>query len=913
MLRRLLFAALLIALLPLVPFASAQEPSPTTPAWVNGFGSLIIDHLSPDESALAVATTTGLYLYDTAQPATPPRRLDGHTDTVIGLTFSPDSTLLVSSSLDGTVRLWRVPGGDSVWSARIADPAAAPIGTAFTDDGSLLVGPTLTGGAEFVINARSGQVRMLETSFQVRRRSSDVLFVDAPDGVPVLHAITASGDNFEQHDLLTLDGVTVTEDTPISLSDDYLAVATGGSVIAMQISDGAVVARLDNVPGYPGLRENDLILDTTGNLTVVDLGTGARVDVAKQSGGYRGYDWVVYVDPEGAFKALDLHSLQSTTVAAPTPSTFWQSENYLLYPDSDGVPSLVDLASNALRPLPGITLPPDAQNVHFIAYEQTVLIAYGYGPFTVGLWDATTGDALVEPQTYDAPGQGFLRAEARAAMTAMREGSNGLLIADLAAPSLQWTPVDGYAEPRQFSASGLYYRTSRGLALLDPASGSPTRMAFDGHTTLINDIAYSPDGARLASASDDGTVRVRDTATGQTLAAVPMEGTPERVAFAGDTLFIITDGHLYTWNGSLSTAIDDFGTINDLGAAGTTLVAITDQNVLVLDGSLHPTLRRSLAPDAALPPTNGYTAVAIDAGGSYIAAAANVGSTAYPEQTIVDVWRANGAFVGRLSSPDPSYGGYVKSLSFAADGSQLALTAAETTVWNLDDVPGDPAYVVVNAYASGSTFAGSNLAVGTYGIPVGSVVLYDPAGTYEQTLQRNVHVLNAGGGGDTPREPIAGRPDGSQIAAQEFPAALVAWEVPQPTVTPSQSVIAYCDTLDGAPTGLTSAAPLDVEWSWYATELPLVLDHMNSVQYEISLDGQSLATGDAQVSTVRRDSANDNHWTVYYTLHVGPLAAGEHTLTYRATWSRVISDGLSDYGPGTAHPEDTGTCRFTVG
>ena len=265
------------------------------------------------------------------------------------------------------------------------------------------------------------------------------------------------------------------------------------------------------------------------------------------------------------------------------------------------------------------------------------------------------------------------------------------------------------------------------------------------------------------------------------------------------------------------------------------------------------------------------------------------------------------------SSPDSGYGGYVKSLSFAADGSQLALSAAETTVWNMDSVPGDPAYVVVDPYASGSTFAGSNLTIGIYGIPAGSVMQYDPTGTFVQTLQRNIHVLNAGGGGDTPHEPIAGRPDGTQIAANEFPSVLTVWDAPQPAATSPQSVIAYCDKLDGAPAGLTSAAPLNVEWSWYATEIPLVLDHVSAVNYEISLDGQSVATGEAQISTIRRDSANDNHWTVYYTLNVGPLAAGEHTVTYRATWDRAISDGMSDYGPGTANPEDTGTCRFSVG
>ena len=40
---------------------------------------------------------------------------------------------------------------------------------------------------------------------------------------------------------------------------------------------------------------------------------------------------------------------------------------------------------------------------------------------------------------------------------------------------------------------------------------------YQGHTDGVNDVAWSPDGKRLASSSQDKTVQVWDASTGQTL------------------------------------------------------------------------------------------------------------------------------------------------------------------------------------------------------------------------------------------------------------------------------------------------------------------------------------------------------------------------------------------------------------
>jgi uncharacterized protein (TIGR03067 family) len=80
--------------------------------------------------------------------------------------------------------------------------------------------------------------------------------------------------------------------------------------------------------------------------------------------------------------------------------------------------------------------------------------------------------------------------------------------------------------------------------------GELTRL--NGHEDTVYRLAYSPDGSRLASASNDGTVRLWDTETGKELGCLNAKaGVVHRVAFSPDGKFLLTshrDTSVRLWN-----------------------------------------------------------------------------------------------------------------------------------------------------------------------------------------------------------------------------------------------------------------------------------------------------------------------------------------------------------------------------
>jgi WD40 repeat protein len=59
------------------------------------------------------------------------------------------------------------------------------------------------------------------------------------------------------------------------------------------------------------------------------------------------------------------------------------------------------------------------------------------------------------------------------------------------------------------------------LRLWDAATCKPIGSPLQGHTSSVNSVAFSPDGRRLVSGSNDNTLRIWDAATGMPIGFPP--------------------------------------------------------------------------------------------------------------------------------------------------------------------------------------------------------------------------------------------------------------------------------------------------------------------------------------------------------------------------------------------------------
>ncbi|MEV5443948.1 AAA family ATPase [Streptomyces sp. NPDC052644] len=174
--------------------------------------------------------------------------------------------------------------------------------------------------------------------------------------------------------------------------------------------------------------------------------------------------------------------------------------------------------------------------------------------------------------------------------------------------------------------------------LMTALASSHLKFPLDGHTDTVRDVAWSPDGRLIATASRDGTARIFDAAGGRCLHVLPTPGAAmvEGVAWSPDAARVATVGREHVvrvWN------------------------ARTGDPQHVLTGAGDVCRQVAWSPDAR-----------------WIAATARDGA--------VRVWEAE---TGRLAHELRGHSGDVWGVAWSPDSSRLATASHDQTarVWDL--------------------------------------------------------------------------------------------------------------------------------------------------------------------------------------------------------------------------------------
>ncbi|KAH8662952.1 WD40-repeat-containing domain protein [Tricladium varicosporioides] len=425
--------------------------------------------------------------------------LEGHTNEVSSVAFSPDGKQVVSGSYDGTVRLWDVVTGKQVLPA-LEGHTSLVTSVAFSPDGKQVVSGSYDNTVRLWDAATGKQV--LPALEGHTSEVSSVAF--SPDGKQV---VSGSWDKTVRlWDVATgkqvlpaLEGHT-SQVSSVAFSPDGKQVVSG--------SWDKTVRLWDVVTG------KQVLLALEGHTSLVTSVAFSPDGKQVVSGSYDETVrlWDVATGKQ-VLPALEGHTNEVSSVAFSPDGKQVVSGSY------DKTVRLWDVATGkqVLPALEGHT-----NEVSSVAFSPDgKQVVSGSDDNTVRLWDVATGKQVLpalEGHTSEVNSVAF-SPDGKQVVSGSWDGTVRLW--DVATGKQVLPALEGHTSlvnSVAFSPDGKQVVSGSDddtVRLWDVATGKQVLPALEGHTSQVNSVALSPDGKQVVSGSDDNTVRLWDTATGK--------------------------------------------------------------------------------------------------------------------------------------------------------------------------------------------------------------------------------------------------------------------------------------------------------------------------------------------------------------------------------------------------------------
>ncbi|UIE38939.1 nSTAND1 domain-containing NTPase [Leptodesmis sichuanensis] len=452
--------------------------------------------------------------------------LRGHTAPITAIQFTEDGSLIATSSLDGTVRLWSAEVGGELPSLKMADrpiqwlafqqqnnASHEPVGS--TQSKSVLHGPVLNGIVTVATNGalqRWDLVQPLTISAAINSSIGNARLERAFSPTSVRNNIVRTlnqirqevgnlGTELQMH-LSSLMRVGVPVSSPIQNSQS-LAKANGNYLSNL----GAIAATTRQSQVLTNL--TDKLLPQSKLASVAFSADGQRLATSDSTG--KVAVWQINSD-QTLNRIGELQAVQ--VVAKPVPTQARQQSS----------------GGNAIRYL---AFSPDGQ----------MLLGVGVD-WTLHLWEVRSGKLLQSLTGHEAfVEQAQFSADGRRIISASWDRTARIWEVESGQLKLTLTHKDGVTSAH-FGPDGQQVVTTSldGTAKVYDSYTGALQVILAGHRGAVLDAAFSPDGQTIATGSTDGIVRLWDASTGVEKATLR----PTRPSAQADSIKQISfspDGH----------------------------------------------------------------------------------------------------------------------------------------------------------------------------------------------------------------------------------------------------------------------------------------------------------------------------------------------------------------------------------